>query len=92
MKYTQEIFIEKAKKKYKNRYSYNKVIYKNAKSRVIITCKKHGDFEIKPCHFLSRDQCSYCASYDRHHKENYKKYIKTKNKLYMLFEIMIGFI
>lgn len=41
-------FIEKAIKIHRDKYTYDKVNYKNAYTKVIITCKKHGDFLITP--------------------------------------------
>ena len=54
-------FIEKAKRLYKNLYSYNKVIYLGNKRPVIITCPKHGDFEQLPNTHLSGHGCPKCA-------------------------------
>jgi hypothetical protein len=59
-KLTKEIFIQKANLKHSNRYSYDKVIYKNVKSKVIITCLKHGDFEQTPHHHLRGTSCPHC--------------------------------
>lgn len=43
-KYTQEEFVEKAISVHGDKYTYEKTVYQNSKSKVIITCKKHGDF------------------------------------------------
>ena len=60
-KKTTEEFIKQAKEKYKDKYGYNKVKYKNAHSKIIITCKKHGDFKQTPAHFLYNDVgCNKC--------------------------------
>lgn len=42
---TTEEFIEKSKKKFGNEFDYSKTVYDGSKNKVIITCKKHGDFE-----------------------------------------------
>jgi very-short-patch-repair endonuclease len=54
-------FIEKAKAIHKNRYDYSKVHYINAKTKIIITCKQHGDFEQSPTNHLSGFNCQKCA-------------------------------
>jgi very-short-patch-repair endonuclease len=54
-------FIEKAKAIHKNRYNYSKVNYVNAKTKIIITCKQHGDFEQTPSNHLSGFNCQRCA-------------------------------
>ena len=46
--YKTEKFISKSKEIYGNRYSYTRTIYFNAKTKVIITCPIHGDFDQLP--------------------------------------------
>ena len=58
---TQSEFIEKATTKHDGRYSYGKVIYKNSKSPVTITCSTHGDFEQSPNMHLQGYGCSECG-------------------------------
>ena len=53
MKYTTELFIEKAKEKHGGKFTYNKVNYKSSREKVIVTCPKHGDFEIEPASHVS---------------------------------------
>lgn len=57
-----EEFIKKAKIKYGNKFSYDKVCYKNSKEYVIITCHEHGDFEQIPNSHLSGYGCPQCAA------------------------------
>lgn len=54
-------FIKEAINKHGNIYNYNKVVYKNANSKVIIECKLHGDFEQRPTQHLRGQGCSYCS-------------------------------
>ena len=70
MKTKTEIFIDKVKaKNYPNHkdsngnslYSYNKVNYITSKTKVIITCLKHGDFEQTPNKHLSGQGCISCG-------------------------------
>jgi hypothetical protein len=63
-----EVFIEKSKKLYPDQIEYSKVHYWNTSTKVILTCKEHGDFECKPSIHLTRGKCcKECA------KESYKK-------------------
>lgn len=59
-RYGNEGFIEKAIKKHGNKYVYSKVDYENNRSRITITCKKHGDFEQSAGKHLSGDGCPRC--------------------------------
>ena len=54
-------FVTKAKLAHGDDYSYAKVVYKNSKTRVIITCPSHGDFEQVAGHHLSGHGCKACA-------------------------------
>ena len=51
---TTEEFIKKSKNKFGDIFDYSKTEYINAYTPVIITCKKHGDFEIIPHHHLGK--------------------------------------
>ena len=42
---TLEDFIKKSNEKHNYKYNYDKTVYVNAQTRVIITCPVHGDFE-----------------------------------------------
>ena len=58
----QQYFIEKAKEVYGDRYLYDKVEYKSAKTKVIIGCRIHGDFLAIPNNHLSNaGGCPECA-------------------------------
>lgn len=60
---TQEEFISKANKVHNFFYNYDKVIYCNHDSKIIVTCKIHGDFEINPsAHINAENGCSKCAN------------------------------
>ncbi len=49
---TTEDFIKKADLIWRGIYDYSKVIYINAKRKVIIGCKIHGDFEMAPSNHM----------------------------------------
>jgi hypothetical protein len=54
-------FLERAKTKHDGKYRYDKVVYKNSKSPVIITCNLHGDFDQSPNMHLQGFGCSECG-------------------------------
>lgn len=61
-KLTTKEFIKIAKKVHNNKYNYNKVIYKNNKSKVIIICPIHGEFLQKADHHIyHKNGCSLCS-------------------------------
>jgi len=59
-KYTEQ-FIKKAIEKHVNKYSYEKIIYVNSRTKVIITCLDHGYFEQRPDNHLQGQGCPKCA-------------------------------
>lgn len=54
-------FICRAKERWGERYSYNKTIYTTSKTKVIITCKEHGDWLATPSDFLYGHGCPECG-------------------------------
>ncbi len=74
LSYTTEQFIEKAKQVHGDKYDYSKVEYKHSQSKVIITCKKHGDFEQNPTNHILGGNCSVCVYEDR--KLSLKQFIE----------------
>ena len=59
---TTEDFIKKADLIWRGIYDYSKVIYINAKRKVIIGCKIHGDFEMAPSNHMEGQGCPKCSS------------------------------
>ena len=55
-------FILKSKLKHGNNYDYSKVQYTKANKKVIIICKKHGEFKLTPNSHLRGSGCSKCYS------------------------------
>jgi hypothetical protein len=43
-----------------HKYTYNKVKFKNNKTKVIVTCPKHGDFKTLPSNHLQGKGCPIC--------------------------------
>ena len=56
-----EEFIEKARKVHGDKYDYSKVEYANAREKVCIICKEHGEFWQKPRNHLSGNGCPKCG-------------------------------
>jgi len=46
-------------------YKYSKVIYTGAKTKVIVTCPKHGDFPTTPDNHIRGKGCPTCANLNR---------------------------
>ena len=63
----EKIFIEKAKKKHKGFYSYEKVKYISSDKKVKATCPIHGIFTQEPSKHLSGSGCKECMK-DRFRK------------------------
>jgi very-short-patch-repair endonuclease len=57
---TTEDFIKLSKEINGDKYNYDKTIFINFNTKVIITCKKHGDFEQTPAHHLNGQSCPIC--------------------------------
>ena len=66
--YKTKFFIERSMIVHNDKYVYDKTIYVASNKKVIITCKKHGDFEQTPNHHLSGRGCSLC--YGNNKKDN----------------------
>jgi very-short-patch-repair endonuclease len=53
-------------------YEYNKSVYVNSKTRIIISCKEHGDFQIKPVHHINfKSGCKKCSKSYRRSTEDF---------------------
>lgn len=76
-----EEFIEKARKKYGNKYEYNNVEYIKSCQKVAITCPKHGDFMVTPNHFLSGRGCPLCGKNKKKTTETFIKELKERQPL-----------
>ena len=67
--YSTEFFIQRAIDKYKDKYIYKKTKYINSDISVTITCKKHGDFILKPLKFLLGRECPKCLKKSKNTKK-----------------------
>ena len=59
--YSQEEWVDLAKSKHNDLYLYDKVVYVNSQTEVIIGCKKHGDFQQLPVVHLTGGGCTKCG-------------------------------
>jgi hypothetical protein len=57
-----ENYINKAKERFGDKYTYENTVYSNAREKVTITCPEHGNFTSRPSDFLnSKIGCPLCA-------------------------------
>lgn len=84
-KLTNEEFIIKSKLVHNCKYSYEKTLYINNSSKVIITCCKHGDFLQIPNSHLLGSGCPKCANEKRnnHRKKDNKSIIRDFKKVHV---------
>ena len=62
-KQTQTEFINKSKKIFGNKLDYSKVNYVNSRIEIILICKEHGEFLIKPKdHLAYKRECKFCQT------------------------------
>lgn len=62
-KLTKEQFIQQSKKIHGDKYDYSKVEFENTKSKIVIGCPKHGDFEQQlSSHTVLKAGCPKCAT------------------------------
>ncbi|MHA8091924.1 hypothetical protein V7S78_05350 [Aquirufa regiilacus] len=60
-KLTQEIILQRFKKKIGNEYDYSKVVFTKVNDKVIIICSKHGEFLMRPkAHYDDKRGCPDC--------------------------------
>jgi hypothetical protein len=66
---TKEI-VERFRNTHGSKYDYSETVYVDSKTKVIIICKKHGDFEQSVNHHIKGSGCPKCSP-------NYKKRLTT---------------
>tara|TARA_R110001606_G_C15259322_1_gene638270 strand:- start:227 stop:781 length:555 start_codon:yes stop_codon:yes gene_type:complete len=58
---TFEIFLERSQNVFGDRYDYSKVEFEKVDKKVIIICKEHGEFLMRPrAHYVDRRGCPKC--------------------------------
>lgn len=60
--YTQEQALEVLTKVHGDRYDLSKIVYSKSSAKIIVVCKKHGEFSIVYSEFQSGGGCSKCAN------------------------------
>ena len=65
-KLTQDEFINKCHKLHGNKFDYSKTIYVNYRTKVTITCRKHGDFLLRPDNHIRQGQGCWNCFLDKH--------------------------
>ena len=86
-----EYFKEKSTKIHKGEYNYDKVEYKDQRSKVIITCPIHGDFLQSPQDHLQGNGCQKCKADVYKNKENFNNdmFFMNKSEAYNKWRQMI---
>ena len=80
---SQDIFLDRVKNIFKDRYNLDKTKYVNDKTNVILTCKKHGDFYITPNHLYRKHGCPKC---NMSHMENDIMNILDDNNIKYIYQ------
>ena len=77
-----EVLLKKAKAKYGDFFDYSKTEFINSRTKIIVTCPNHGDFQTLPRQFLLNDfGCPLCNDHSRSHGEVVITNILTKYKI-----------
>lgn len=84
-KLTQEDFIERSKTAHGDEYEYFRTVFKRTSEKVIITCRKHGDFEQHPSHHMNGHGCFQCGLDDSAQKRT-----KSPEDVIRLFKELHG--
>lgn len=61
-----ETFVERCMKIHGDKYTYDKVNYVDSHTKIIVTCKEHGNFETLPYRLLNGSGCPKCKSEKAH--------------------------
>ena len=68
---TTQQFILEAMEKHPDKYEYTNTVYVNNITPLLITCKVHGGFSVRPTDFLSGSNCPECAKVQGNKKKEY---------------------
>ena len=79
-KMTTESFIIKSKEVHGDLYCYDKSVYTGSRNKLTVTCKKHGDFNVRPDIHYSGSICIKCARDNM--TNNKEEYIEKCKKEY----------
>lgn len=81
-------FVTKANNVHSNVYTYSNAIYINSKTKLTITCSKHGDFEQQPNNHIAGQGCPMCKKSKGELKVI--KYLENKSIKYISEYILVG--
>jgi len=74
---TTEVFIEKSKKRFGDKFDYSKAVYKLMKAPLILICPIHGEFNMEPkSHLNSKTGCDQCGVLSKREVDKLKGYTK----------------
>lgn len=84
LKYTIDLFKEKANAIHCYKYDYSKVEYKDCKTKVCIICPEHGEFWQTPDKHLRGQGCPKCKSQSTHNRcsSTLKDFINIATKIH----------
>ena len=74
---TQEQFLERAKKLWKDKFDYSLVVYTGVKNKIILICPTHGKFKQQAGGHLYGKDCPKCAKL----KSNRFYFVSRRNAL-----------
>lgn len=79
-----EEFIRDAVAVHGDRYDYSKTKYAGNKSKVVIVCEKHGEFEQTPANHLTGYGCKLCGfkNAGQYHKKDTAKFIAAARQIH----------
>jgi very-short-patch-repair endonuclease len=80
-KLTKDQVVARAEKLHKDKYTYDKLEYVDSHTRVIVTCRKHGDFTVLPYNLLqkqTRSGCPRCSKSISKPHEKLCEYLKSR--------------
>lgn len=93
-RFSHEQFARRAAQIHKNKYSYDKFVYVNAKTAGVVVCPVHGEFCQKPAeHVYKRAGCPLCKSesLDGHYSRRFfEKYPQHKDRAAHLYVITLS--
>ena len=85
MRTTLEDFIERAREVHGNRYDYSKVKYETTEKKVIIICKEHGEFPMRPrAHYADLRGCPECEEGQKSGFSYNSKWAQREKTLYFV--------
>ena len=77
-----DFIIKQFQEKNGEKYTYEKVNYKNDYEYVIVTCKEHGDFNVSPTHHKQGKGCKKCIGRVDNYTDLLPELIKMTNNQY----------